>query len=406
MKHLMRYLKRHPKTKILVRRLNIFWKKLSYRLLTYYVFVEDNTILFETFMGRQFGDNPRAIYEYLMSDDRFKDYRFIWAYKDEKTKDQIEKNERTTAVLYKSKEYYRACASAKYVITNSNMDYGIAKKSDQVFIQTWHGTPLKKLRCDIDDRKNVNNSKAEIILTNNIDMKRYDYLLSPSPFASEKFRSAFNLNKLGKDNIIIETGYPRNDFLVNHTKEDVDSIIESLNIPKDKKIILYAPTFRDDQFEEGTGYVYNLSVDFDRLQEELSDEYIMLFRAHYFVANRFDFNKYQGFIYNVSDLDDINRLYVISDLLITDYSSVFFDYAILKRPIIFYMYDLDKYANAIRGFYIDINELPGKIVTETEELIECIKKEDFIDKEKYDRFNGKYNLLDDGKASKRVSKLL
>ena len=140
------------------------------------------------------------------------------------------------------------------------------------------------------------------------------------------------------------------------------------------------------------------------LKEKIGDKYIVLFRPHYFIANVFDFEKYKGFVYDVSEIDDINELYIITDLLITDYSSVFFDFANLKRPMIFYMYDLEHYRDKSNGFYIDLEELPGKITETQEELeqeIERIDKEFKYD-EKYKRFNEKYNYLDDGKASKRV----
>ena len=176
-----------------------------------------------------------------------------------------------------------------------------------------------------------------------------------------------------------------------------------MNIPSDKKVILYAPTFRDNQHQSGMGYTYQTEVNFQLLQEKLQDQYIILFRAHYLVANSFDFEKYQGFIYNVSDYDDINELYVISDFLITDYSSVFFDYANLKRPILFYMYDLEEYKEELRGFYIDISELPGEIAQTEQELLKLIENtKDFVYNEKYQAFHEKYNYLDDGQATKRV----
>ena len=176
-----------------------------------------------------------------------------------------------------------------------------------------------------------------------------------------------------------------------------------MGLPKDKKIILYAPTWRDDQHQAGVGYTYKTEVDFDMLKKNLEDEYVILFRAHYLVASTFDFEKYSGFIYNVSDVDDINELYISADMLITDYSSVFFDYANLKRKIIFYMYDFEKYKDELRGFYIDIDELPGKITKTEEELIQAIKDTDEEKyREKYKKFNQKFNCLDDGQAAKRV----
>ena len=247
-----------------------------------------------------------------------------------------------------------------------------------------------------------------------MEAEKFTYFISPSKFASEKFISAWNLKEIGKENIMIEKGYPRNDFLFNYTEKDVENMKRKIlgyyyleyekNIKK-KKIILYAPTYRANQHETGVGYVYKNEVDFDKLREKLGDDYIILFRPHYFIANAFDFDKYDGFVYNVSDIDDINGLYIISDILITDYSSVFFDYANLKRPMIFYMYDLEHYRDESNGFYIDVNkELPGKIVRTDDELIDEIERvsKEFKYDDKYKKFNDTYNYLDDGNASKRV----
>ena len=238
-----------------------------------------------------------------------------------------------------------------------------------------------------------------------IEASKFSYFISPSKFASEKFISAWNLKEIGKENIIVEEGYPRNDFLLNYTKQDEENIKKKLGIENDnRKIILYAPTYRSDQHQTGVGYTYKEELNFAKLQEEIGNKYIILFRPHYFIANIFDFEKYKGFVYNVSDIDDINELYIISDILITDYSSVFFDFANLKRPIIFYMYDLEHYRDKSNGFYIDLNELPGKIVKtqqEVENEILRLEKEFKYDN-KYKEFNDKYNYLDDGNASKRV----
>ena len=201
----------------------------------------------------------------------------------------------------------------------------------------------------------------------------------------------------------MEIGYPRNDFLINHTQEDIRMIKEKLEIPEDKKVILYAPTWRDNQHEAGTGFTYDLNVDFDALRQELGDEYVILFRVHYLVASKFSFDDYEGFIYNVSNYDDINHLYLIADLLITDYSSVFFDYGILKKPMLFYMYDLEDYKDSIRGFYFGIDKLPGKIITKEEELPDAIRDsiDNFVYDDKYREFNETFSKREDGQASKR-----
>lgn len=370
--------------------------------------IDDKTILFEVFGGRSYTCSPKAIYEQMLLMPEFKDYTFVWAFSDIE-KHEIKQDERTIVVETKSKEYYKYLSIAKYWIVNSIMPEHVSKKAGQVYVQCWHGTPLKKLRYDIEATGAVLNTIKEIRKRNDIDAKKFNYFISPSKFCTEKFISAFNLKKLKKDNIIIEKGYPRNDFLFNYTDEYVKNLKEKLGIPQDKKVILYAPTFRDNQHTSGVGYTYSLNIDFDRLKEKIGKDYVVVFRTHYFVANSFDFEKYKGFIYNMSNHDDVNDCYIIADMIITDYSSVFFDYANLKRPMLFYMYDLEEYKEELRGFYFDLDILPGPIVKTQEDLeneILNISSYDERFKEKYKAFNDKFNYLDDGDSSKRVIDVL
>ena len=155
------------------------------------------------------------------------------------------------------------------------------------------------------------NSVKDIRYKHRVDSKRYTYMVSPSHFCSEKFASAFNLKNT---DILKEVGYPRNDYLYNYTDSD-------------------APTWRDNQHDSAKGYTYTPQLDFDMMKKAVGSEYVLLFRSHYFIANYIDLERYKGFVYNVSTYNDIAELYIISDLLITDYSSVFFDFANLKRPM-------------------------------------------------------------------------
>jgi len=287
------------------------------------------------------------------------------------------------------------------------MPEGITKKKGQIYVQCWHGSPLKKLRYDIEVDGGSLNSIKEIRKRNDIDAKRFDYFISPSKYCTEKFTSAFNLKKLGKENIIIEKGYPRNDFLFNKSKNDIKDIKKKLGIPINKKVIFYLPTFRDNQHKSGVGYTYELALDLESFEKKFSKEYVMLFSPHYFIENSLNLEKYKDFIINVARYDEINELYLISDIIMTDYSSVFFDFANLKKPMIFYMYDYDEYKGKLRDFYISLSELPGPIAKNQKELenyLKNIDKEFEKNKEKYEKFNKKYNYLDDGNASERVIK--
>ena len=395
---------------------NVFFRKLSkfslnlYRKIKYLKYyltnkIDEKIIVFESFMGRTYSDSQKALYKEMQKDEYFKDYTFVWAFKNPLEYESLVKDN-TIVIKYGSKKFYEYMSKAKYWITNSRLPEYLIKKKKQIYIQCWHGTPLKRLGFDINvEGGNALNTMKEIKEKYENDAKRYNYMLSPSAFCTEKFTSAFNLKKLKKENIIVEKGYPRNDYLINHTKEDVENLKNNLNIPKNKKVILYAPTWRDNQHTSGVGYTYDLNIDFDRLKEKIGNDYVIVFRTHYFVANSFDFEKYKGFIYDMSNHDDVNDCYIISDIIITDYSSVFFDYANLKRPMLFYMYDLEEYKGKLRDFYFGLEELPGPIVQTQEELeneILNISKYESKYKEKYKAFNDKFNYLDDGQAAKRV----
>lgn len=389
----------------LIRGLYNCLRKIQYKLLTLGIKIDDKTIIFACFNGKSYSCSPKAIYKYMSSQKKYEGYTYIWAFRHPEEYNELENNKNTILVQIHSKQYKKYLAKAKYWIFNYKIPDYIYPKKNQVFIQCWHGTPLKRLGCDLEHFDNVLNTMKGIKKRYKIEASKFSYFISPSKFASEKFISAWNLKEIGKENIIVEEGYPRNDFLLNYTKQDEENIKKKLGIENDnRKIILYAPTYRSDQHQTGVGYTYKEELNFAKLQEEIGNKYIILFRPHYFIANIFDFEKYKGFVYNVSDIDDINELYIISDILITDYSSVFFDFANLKRPIIFYMYDLEHYRDKSNGFYIDLNELPGKIVKtqqEVENEILRLEKEFKYDN-KYKEFNDKYNYLDDGNASKRV----
>ena len=399
----------------IIRKVFNFYRWLRFKIENIGIRVDDKTIIFSCFNGKSYADSPKAIYEYMLSDERFKDYKFVWGFRCTKQyKKTLEENLNTKVIKMGARQYRKYLAKAKYWVFNFKIDDYLKPNKNQIFIQCWHGTPLKRLGCDLEHFDNVLNTIEGMKKRYKIEAEKISYFLSPSKFASEKFISAWNLKEIGKENIIVQEGYPRNDFLFNYTQNDIENIKNKIlgfyylkyeKHIKKKKIILYAPTYRSNQHETGVGYTYKEEVDFDKMKKELGEDYIILFRPHYFIANQFDFEKYQGFVYDVSKIDDINELYIISDILITDYSSVFFDYANLKRPMIFYMYDLEHYRDESNGFYFDVEEeLPGKIVKTDDDLIAEIKRvsKEFEYDDKYRRFNDKFNYLDDGNASKRV----
>jgi len=383
------------------------WRKRRYEKMTLSAEVDPKLVIFESFMGRSYSDNPRAIYEYMLSDKRFNDYTFMWVFRGLKIDEgKIPPNpllNRSRILRYKSTEYHEAYARAGVWVTNSRLPGYMLKKPDQYYIQTWHGTPLKRLGYDVvpADRDAVR-SKDDIMLLNDRDALRYNAMISASPFVTKVFTSSFNLPCINPDCQLWETGYPRNDRLCTATPAEIDRLKEQYDLPKDKQIILYAPTWRDNQHLTGVGYTYENEMDFDRLKEQFGDTHVILFRPHYFIANEFDFDAYGDFVRNAADVQDINDLYLVADMLITDYSSVFFDYSLLRRSVVFYMYDLAQYAGDVRGFYMSLDTLPGPISEDMESLIHHIKNPPKADTT-YDEFVRKFSPHHDGQASQRVA---
>ncbi|MBH1941546.1 bifunctional glycosyltransferase family 2 protein/CDP-glycerol:glycerophosphate glycerophosphotransferase [Mobilitalea sibirica] len=377
--------------------------KKNKRVFSYYLYLKhfikmpmkENWVICESFFGKSYSDSPKYIYEYLCKNYPGK-YRFIWVV-----------NKRTkipygpTKVKRFSIRYSYYMARCKYNIFNVRQPEWFKKRAGNVFLETWHGTPLKKLVFDQEEVMGASPLyKAQFYKQSRV----WDYLVSANRFSSEVFKSAFLFDKE-----MLEYGYPRNDILHSPDKEELAAAIKKkLGIPEGKKTILYAPTWRDDEYYGRGEYKFALKLDLRLLKKELGDGYAVLLRTHYFIADALDVTGLEGFAYNVSKYDDISELYLISDMLITDYSSVFFDYANLKRPILFYTYDLDKYRDMLRGFYMNIEtEVPGPLLYTSEEVVEAIRNIDDINEEyklKYDEFYERFCSLEDGHAAENVAK--
>lgn len=378
--------------------------RLLYRLVYRFIPCQKETILFISFHGRGYSDNPKALHEYISKHPKYQKYRCIFAIKNHREKNlQIDN---AKIIEYFSIPYFFYLARSKYWIANCKLPKYVLKKPSQIYLQTWHGTPLKKLAHDIVVPEGTTFYRSgmsieEMRSTYDDDVSKYNYMISPSAFTTEVFQSAFKIERQR----LIETGYPRNDILSNYQNSDLEAIKAKLNLPSNKKVILYAPTWRDNSFNL-KGYTFKLKVDFKKWQKTLGKDYVVIFKPHYLIVNDFDLESVKDFVYFVDPKEDISSLYLIADILVTDYSSVFFDYAILKRPIYFYMYDLDSYRDELRGFYLDIyQDLPGKVIENEDSLLEKISQSEF-DYDKLKLFNQRFNNHEDGNASKRVLDIL
>lgn len=356
--------------------------------------VKPNWVICESFFGKNYSDSPKYIYEYLEKNYPGK-FRFIWVIDKKHTKIPY----RHKKVKRFSFRYSYYMARSKYFVFNVRQPDWIKKRKGTIFLETWHGTPLKKLVFDQGDISSASPRYKDQFYKQS---RTWDYLIAANKFSSDIFKRCFLFHKT-----MLETGYPRNDILHYDNKEEIaQKIKDKLKIPKDKKTILYAPTWRDDEFYTKGRYKFSLKLDLQMLKEKLGDEYVIILRTHYFIADSLDVTGLEGFAYNCSKYDDISELYLISDLLITDYSSVFFDYSNLRRPMLFFTYDLEKYRDVLRGFYIDIEEeLPGPMLFTTEEVVTAVLNIDKLQdkyQKKYDAFYDKFCAWEDGNASKRV----
>lgn len=372
-----------------------------YSLCTKLFPINRKIIIFESNLGRNYTGNPRAIYEEMVKQGLDKVYRCYYVL--ENTDIKIPGSAR---IIKKSRfQYFFIFAIAGIWICDSRLPQYIIKRKGCTYIQTWHGTPLKKLALDMDavfmaGEEGIENYKNNFYK----NTRTWDYLISQNNFSTHIFRRAFAFDK-----DMLEIGYPRNDVLFKkNTSEEITNIKKKLGLPLDKRTILYAPTWRDNEFYGKGRYKFNPRIDFSLLQRELGEDIVLIVKYHYLIMDQIDWSPYKGFIYSYDLSYDISTLYLVSDMLITDYSSVMFDYSILKRPMFFYCYDLEEYKDNLRGFYFDfLEEAPGPVVLTTQVLIEEIKnynKDEY--RLKYEAFHRKYNHADDGNASKKVIEII
>ncbi|HOP11781.1 MAG TPA: CDP-glycerol glycerophosphotransferase family protein [Oscillospiraceae bacterium] len=323
-----------------------------FRLIGIFIRTDDRLILFSAFNGKNYNDSPKAVYEYMKMLPECASFRFVWAFEhpNQFPKPDCEKVKTDTW------KYFITALKAKYWVTNVNIGRGLHfKKKATVYLNTWHGTGPKKGGNAVNGRKDYNFSDIDILCCDGEYLKE---IMIRDFGASE-------------ENILM-CGRPREDELYHATPEKVRSCREKLNLPPDKKVILYAPTWRDSK-NGGKSYPLDLPIHPELWEKELKDDYIVLIRAHSLVTDLMKIN-YTSFIRNVSAHPDINDLYLASDLLISDYSSAFTDYSILSKPMLCFAYDYASFDRE-RGLYFDLRDHFDVLFTE-DELLQKIKNLD------------------------------
>lgn len=343
-----------------------------------------NKIVFES--GRDLIDgNAKAIYNYIKKNN-INNYRTIWLVTKSTDVSDIDTND---YAYYKTLKGLYHLSTAKYLLKNQSIGEIITKKKGQIYIQLFHGNGvMKKQGYD------VNEATERPVVSH---AKEWDYYIANDENDEKTIRSATGYN--GKIEIL---GMAAVDTVINNCNDEQkkQNVLKHLNINNSKKNVLYAPTFRDYDLDKN---IINIPI------KELSKlkDYNIIIRLHPLVRTKIDKSLFNldNFI-NGCNYPDVSDILAITDILITDYSSVFYEYMPKNSPIIFYPYDYDKYVALRGGFYVDYKkELPGPICYTEKELLNVIKKIDEIYPqyiEKRRKFNKKYNNLSDGKASERL----
>ncbi|MCT1576577.1 CDP-glycerol glycerophosphotransferase family protein [Oceanobacillus kimchii] len=299
-------------------------------------------------------------------------------------------------IAYVKGIYHLATASTVLVDTYQGFLASTNFRPGTTCIQLWHAAGALK-QFGLEDPSNQYRSKRALDRFKQV-YSRFDYTVVGSEKMANTFKRSFGLT----DNRILRTGIPRSDLLYDVTRRD--EVCQSINkqFPEinGRRIILYTPTFRDEHLSN-----YQLELDIKQMYQSLSDEYVLFIKLHPAVSGFITNDLFEDFVFDLSDYKDTNELLLITDILISDYSSIPFEYAIMEKPMIFFAYDMEEY-KVTSGLIDDYeNQVPGPIVSSTFEIVRTIQEQDFSI-EKVCDFRKSWNEYSNGNASKELALFL
>jgi CDP-glycerol glycerophosphotransferase len=345
-------------------------------------------IVYNSFHGRC-SDNPRVIFEALR--DR-PGLEHVWL--GDRAHEAAFPSD-VEVVDIESPEATKVLEQADLLVANTHTEVPWDKRAGTVYLQTWHGTPLKRIHRDVLWAPEGRLDRLDH------DVARWDLLLSPNAASTPRLRRAFRY-----DGEVLESGYPRNDLLMTDAADAVRARVrDSLGVDEDTTVVLYTPTWRDDEVFGSPDAEVPLALDPAAFLEQVGAGHALLVRAHNMVTGRSRLAAIPG-AHDVSWYPDVRDLYAAADVLVTDYSSTMFDFALTGRPIIFYAYDLERFQDSVRGFYFDfVPEAPGPVVRTGHEVAEAVRDLSTVaaqHAEPYAAFVRRYGHLEDGRATERV----
>jgi len=348
--------------------------------------IKHNKILLFSYYGSQYRCNPKYIAEYIVEHYPNNHFDIVLAFNDPDRK-QYPRHFRKVRML--SLKYFYELCTPKVIITNYRMTDLFIKRKKQYYIQTWHSSlRLKQIEKDAED---VLPERYKQMAKK--DSRKCDLLLSGCEYSSIIFKRAF-----WYDGEIFEHGTPRNDMLFEPKKDERVNVLRRLKISEGANVLLYAPTFRN------TESVDAYKLDWDKITEKLTDKFggdwVILVKLHPHAIREATRLTFTDNIRNVSNYDDMQELLMCADVLISDYSSLIFDYSITKRPCFLYVPDINEYTSQERGLYFDILELPFISAESNDDLLEEIASyQEGTYKEKLELFLKQVGSFEDGNAS-------
>lgn len=323
----------------------------GFRFIGLFIKKNPHQVFFQSLIGRNYGDSPKIIFDAMRADPAFKDFKYVWAFTEP---DKFDVPEGTEKVSLSSLKYFTKAIQSGVWVCNVNIERGLLfKPRKTVFLNTGHGGQFKRDGNAQKNRNDYNYSDA-------------DMFCCFSEFDREICIRDYRL----RPETAVITGIPRDDELYDVTPEKIAATKKKLGIPEGKKVILYAPTWRDSA-DGGDSYSIAPPMDIEFWREKLGDEYVLLFRTHHLTTQLMGI-QFDEFVIDGSQEQNVNNTLIVSDILITDYSSIAFDYAILERPIISFAYDYEEYMRT-RGLNERLEVMfPGSVFSTQEEVVEHI----------------------------------
>ncbi|MGY0024414.1 bifunctional glycosyltransferase/CDP-glycerol:glycerophosphate glycerophosphotransferase [Streptomyces sp. YJ-C3] len=344
------------------------------------------------------GDSPRAVHAELVR--RGADVEHLWVTRDGRTRVP----ESARGVEEFSADWYAALARCRRIVTAHQLPDFFERRAGQTVVQTWDGTPLKRIGADLTDTLYADHDHLALLPKL---ARQWDVLAVPSRWSAPHLSRA-----LAYDGEVLQAGSPRNDILFGapaDRAERAGRLRRDLGIDADKRIVLYAPTYRDHLAHSPGRFRHEPAFDFAAAERELAADHVLLVRKHPQATGRLTGAR-APFVRDVTDHPSAAELLLLADVLVTDYSSLMFDFAHTGRPMLFHTYDLDHYRDTVRGFYLDFEDhAPGPLLSSTDDVVSALRELDTLTDRHaaaYEAFRSAFCDLDDGRAAERVAERL